>query len=225
MGHWSIAPTMVMGGRGAPGVPAIGHVGLDPRRCRACLGDREPAPPPPPPRPARARRVVPLPSVDVTAPTPHAAWRDRAMPGFADATDEYCDRVQRVGAYAPLAPAAPETSPPLSPPTPAPAARRRSAVSIPRTILMAAWSHARSGATLTFADIVVAAWRLDPTHMSLPGYDFPDSHRVLAKICGRYGLLAQGLLERTGPATYRVTPAGAVEVNRLARLAQNARGA
>lgn len=217
--------------RGTPGVPALGHLGLDPARCRTCLAGAPPAPPPTPPRPARVRRVVPLPAVDVTAPTPHVEMLERRMPGFADAVDEYADRFQGVGAYAPPASPEPEPEPELpavpAPEPPAPKVRRRrlapGELSVPRIILVAAWTHTRRhGPSLMFGDIVVAAWQRDRTRLSLHAYDLPDSHRVLAKICGKHGLIRQGLLERTAPGLYRLTPRGAREAARLARLVRGA---
>lgn len=114
--HWLVPPPpALMGMRAAPGVPARGHA-LDPRACPACGTATATPAPSTAPKPQRARRVVPVPSTDVTAPTPHAEWRDRVMPGFADRTDDYCDRVQGVGAYAATSPA-PAPTPPAPQPT------------------------------------------------------------------------------------------------------------
>lgn len=204
--------------RGAPGVPALGHVGLDPRRCSACLGDRAPAPPPPPPRPARARRVVPLPSTDVTAPTPHAEWLDRVMPGFADATDEYCDRVQGVGSHAHKHRASG---------TYLERARARTARAAARPlsarlhVLLTVWTQTRAGrAPVHFGEIVVSAFERSPEHFALAGHPgHPDSGRVQKYLSGREGLVARGLIERVAPRMYRVTPRGRRRAAKIAREA------
>lgn len=80
------------------------------------------------------------------------------------------------------------------------------------TILRAACELA-AGSTLARVDIAavaVRAWRLDPQRFGLRGYEdlHPDANRVYAKLSGADGLVALGLLSRTGFGVVSVTRSG-----------------
>lgn len=72
------------------------------------------------------------------------------------------------------------------------------------------------GGRAKVADIVVEAWKLAPARLSLPGYDYPDSHRVYME------LVKLDKIDIVWVATsmYELTPAGRLRaisyVNQLA---------
>lgn len=135
------------------------------------------------------------------------------------------------------APLRPSSTPLPPPPSPSPAPKRvqrapkpvavavapekprpdRSSLGVPlgtiRGVILRAACELAAGSTLTrlpLADIVVRAWRLDPARLGLRGYEdhHPDANRVYAKLSGTEGLVALGLLERTGDGIVSVTRKG-----------------
>lgn len=73
-------------------------------------------------------------------------------------------------------------------------------------ILLAAVSLPAAGFPVD--DLVVRAWERYPETFSLAGHAYPDSNRVVAKLCGIYGLMGLGWIERTLAKRYRVTDHG-----------------
>lgn len=212
MGHWSIAPTTGVGMRGAPGVPALGHVGLDPRRCSACLGGRAPAPPPPPPRPPRAQRVV-APRAPEHAPRPIVHVLDEVLPGVVDELDGECD-VRRAGGRRGEGTYLERAQKRAPRPAPRPISARM-------RILLTVWTYTRSSRVpMSFGWIVMGVFEQSPSQFALPGFPaYPDSNRVQKHLSGREGLVARGLIERVAPRMYRVTPRGRRRAAKIAREA------
>lgn len=67
-------------------------------------------------------------------------------------------------------------------------------------------------------DLIVACWRLFPSSFSLAGYDLPHSSRVIAKLSGVDGLVAEGDLARGEQGVLRVTRVGRAKVAKLVGL-------
>jgi len=67
-------------------------------------------------------------------------------------------------------------------------------------------------------DLIVACWRLFPSSFSLSGYDLPHSSRVIAKLSGTEGLVAEGYLARPERGVLRVTRVGRAKVAKLVGL-------
>lgn len=61
----------------------------------------------------------------------------------------------------------------------------------------------------TFAQLVVAAWRMYGSSFSLDATPYPDSHRIMSYLCGQRSLIARGLLNQVGPKLYRLPEGGA----------------
>ena len=56
--------------------------------------------------------------------------------------------------------------------------------------------------------LVVCAWKHYPESFSLGAHPYPDSNAVIAKLCGKDGLVGLRWFERPAQGTYRVTPVG-----------------
>lgn len=87
-------------------------------------------------------------------------------------------------------------------------------------VLLAVWERQRetSSATMTFGELVLAAWERAPAALSLEGHpQHPDASRVLKYLCGADGLVARGMLERVAPRRYRITRRGRLRASALAR--------
>lgn len=69
------------------------------------------------------------------------------------------------------------------------------------------------------ADIVVAAWRRDPVKFGLPGFQhtYPDSNKVYVEIMNKkpQSVIGLGLVVKTRPSHYGLTPLGRHQVARL----------
>lgn len=78
--------------------------------------------------------------------------------------------------------------------------------------LVAALSCSGGDASRSFSveDLLVRAWRDDPSSWGLRGYeyDYADSEHLRRKLTGREGLVGVGLLEKAGTREYRLTPEG-----------------
>lgn len=64
--------------------------------------------------------------------------------------------------------------------------------------------------TFTVEDILVQAWKEDPTAWGLRGHekDHPDSNKLYTKTDGKDGIVTKGWLKNVGPRTYQITEAG-----------------
>jgi hypothetical protein len=56
--------------------------------------------------------------------------------------------------------------------------------------------------------LVVCAWKRYPESFSLGAHPYPDSNAVIARLCGKDGLVGLRWFERPAPGTFRVTKAG-----------------
>lgn len=70
----------------------------------------------------------------------------------------------------------------------------------------------------TAADLVVAAWKLDPEKFGMEDHPYPCSNRVLACLMGEKGLVGRGWLERVKSKVYQLTEAGRLELSYLLPL-------
>lgn len=87
-------------------------------------------------------------------------------------------------------------------------------------VLLAVWQRQEEHGdrTVSFGDLVVAAWKRAPAALSLEGHpDLPDASRVLKYLCGDEGLVAIGLLRRVAERQYRLTARGRRRAAQLAR--------
>lgn len=83
-------------------------------------------------------------------------------------------------------------------------------------LLVAALACSEGDLDRTFSseELLVAAWKRDPTSWGLRGYEreFPDSHRIHRELDsrgkGQKGIAGSGFLEKVQPRTYRLTPKG-----------------
>lgn len=86
-------------------------------------------------------------------------------------------------------------------------------------VLLAAADLVESDVTKEFTaeDLVVAAWKFEPSSFGLRGHEeeYPDSNKLYTKIDGRSGLVAKGYLEKAGERTLRLTERGLAAAIRL----------
>lgn len=74
-------------------------------------------------------------------------------------------------------------------------------------------------AEFTEWELTIAAWKRDPKRFGMRGHEeYPDHKRVYMEYVGRknYNPIFSGLMEKTKPNTYRLTPLGRAEAMRLA---------
>jgi hypothetical protein len=50
--------------------------------------------------------------------------------------------------------------------------------------------------SFTLSDLVVQSWKLDPEHVGLTGYPYPDSRKVATVLYGAKGLIERGQLRK-----------------------------
>jgi hypothetical protein len=93
-------------------------------------------------------------------------------------------------------------------------------IGLRQQVLLAALACSGGDLTKTFTaeDLLLAAWKRDPTAWGLPGHEaeHPDSEKIYKELDRvsvrghnvRGGLAGLGLLERVRQRTYRMTPAG-----------------
>ncbi|MGH8542350.1 MAG: hypothetical protein ACREX3_01610 [Gammaproteobacteria bacterium] len=101
----------------------------------------------------------------------------------------------------------------------------RGNLSIVDKLLRSALDLERSGKkSFSGEDLVIAAWRLDPSAFGLQGYQdeegrplYPNSHRVYAEIMGSKPIRKRGLLRKIGTKRYELTESG----RELALLLEN----
>ena len=83
-------------------------------------------------------------------------------------------------------------------------------------LLAAATLEERRETPFTASTLVVEAWKHSPKAFCLDGMqDYPSDNRVLCNLMGKRGLVARGLLIRTKPKLYRLSPDGHNTVTRL----------
>lgn len=108
-------------------------------------------------------------------------------------------------------------APPRTPRRPSPGPQRRDARALHpetvrgRIVIAVALCEPRHGERITTADVVLRAWRLWPEAFGLRGHEraHPDSNRVLAKLCGKGGVIDDGWLARPSEGALALTHRGA----------------
>jgi hypothetical protein len=99
--------------------------------------------------------------------------------------------------------------------------RAKIVLSVRQTILVAVWRWQGMN-PLPAAEVVMLAWRMNPTMFGLRGHEakHPDANKVLSKLSGSGNLVARGWMERAGIGVWRVTEKGWSEAQRLAKRAR-----
>jgi len=85
-------------------------------------------------------------------------------------------------------------------------------------VLLAAHDLSVSGnAEFSEWQLTEATWKRDPNRFGMRGFEqkYPDHKRVMKEIMGKTSAVHRGLLEKTRPNYYRLTPVGRAEVARL----------
>lgn len=71
--------------------------------------------------------------------------------------------------------------------------------------------------SVSLETLVICCWQDNPTDFGINGYadQYPDTNKVICYLSGLRGLVAHGLLERTGSKCYRITETGRGRVKQL----------